>query len=494
MYGLHAQGAAEGFEAHEPAIAEMMRSFSLERWALYTEERNDDFRYSLRVPPTWKSTRTFSGGGTFLKQFTSPALGMDKGGQTAHASLTITVETVPAGSTVDAFHKATQAKLGENFQLLSHTAVEGRLRRPAAHGDPDGGVARQALLPRGGRAGLHPGLRGPRRRLPAGVALVRHDRGLLQGGRRGGARSEDGAHAHRRRAGPDHPGPRFRGDGRRPRGAARQPARPQRRRRALRGPHRPGTSVPDPRRGVLLPVLRAARGAARPLPRPGVGRGRVLRRAATASSACSTRPPTAARSTRASTSRRRSSGSRRAAGLRRFRRALFPLPDFDAAADAEPGGVVPAGVPVRDAGLAGLRSRLHEPEDRARFTARGAAARAEEAARPLLPHQLPLRRDHQRLQLQVHLVPGRHHGPPPRLHEEGEGLPHPRRDRGQAPVAGAAVPGEAAPDGRAHAPPRAARHRRVRGEPRASPSSSTPTAASSPPRTSTRCTAPGSPT
>jgi len=120
-YGLHAQGGAEGFEAQEPAIAEMMQSFSLERWALYTEERNDDYRYSLRVPPTWKSTRTFSGGGTFLKQFTSPAFGMDKGGQTVHASLTITAENVPAASTADAFHQATQAKLGENFQLLSHT-------------------------------------------------------------------------------------------------------------------------------------------------------------------------------------------------------------------------------------------------------------------------------------------------------------------------------------------------------------------------------------
>ena len=121
MYGLHAQGEAAGFEAHEAAIAELMQSFSLERWALYTEERNDAFRYSLRLPPTWKSTRTFSGGGTLLKQFTSPAFGMDKGGQTAHASLTITVESVPAGSTVDAFQKATQAKLGENFNLLSHT-------------------------------------------------------------------------------------------------------------------------------------------------------------------------------------------------------------------------------------------------------------------------------------------------------------------------------------------------------------------------------------
>jgi hypothetical protein len=121
VYGLHAQGGAEGFEAHEPAVAEMMQSLSLERWALYTEERNDAYRYSMRVPPTWKSTRTFSGGGTFLKQFTSPPFGMDKGGQTAHASLTITVENVPAGSTAEAFHQATQSRLGENFQLLGHT-------------------------------------------------------------------------------------------------------------------------------------------------------------------------------------------------------------------------------------------------------------------------------------------------------------------------------------------------------------------------------------
>jgi hypothetical protein len=121
-YGLHAQGAAAGFEGQEPALAEMIRSFSLERWALYTEERNDDYRYSLRVPPTWKSTRTFSGGGTFLKQFTSPALGVDPGGQTAHASLTVSVENVPAGSNADAFHLAMKAKLGESFQLLSHTA------------------------------------------------------------------------------------------------------------------------------------------------------------------------------------------------------------------------------------------------------------------------------------------------------------------------------------------------------------------------------------
>jgi hypothetical protein len=121
-YGLHAQGSAEGFLAQEPALVEMVKSFSLERWALYTEERNETYRYAMRVPPSWKSTRTFSGGGTYLKQFTSPAMGMDTGGQTAHASLIITVENVPAGQTAQAFHTATQARLGENYQLLGHTA------------------------------------------------------------------------------------------------------------------------------------------------------------------------------------------------------------------------------------------------------------------------------------------------------------------------------------------------------------------------------------
>ena len=122
VYGLYAQGDAEGFAANEPQVAELIRSFGLERWALYTEERSDEYRYSMRLPPTWKSTRTFSGGGTLLKQFTSPPFGMDKGGQTVHAALTITVENFPAASTPEAFHLAMKAKLGENFQLLSHSA------------------------------------------------------------------------------------------------------------------------------------------------------------------------------------------------------------------------------------------------------------------------------------------------------------------------------------------------------------------------------------
>ena len=155
----------------------MMKSFTLERWALYTEERNDAFRFSLRVPPSWKSTRTFSGGGTFLKQFTSPAFG-DGQGRPDRARLPHPHRrAVPAGRTVDAFYQATQAKLGETFQLLGHTPWKDgyvdvlRTETPMAESRGKR-FYRVADGPR-----LHAGLRGPRRRLPAGVALVRHDRG-----------------------------------------------------------------------------------------------------------------------------------------------------------------------------------------------------------------------------------------------------------------------------------------------------------------------------
>jgi hypothetical protein len=121
VYGLHAQGAADAFSASSAAVDAMIRSFSLERWALYTEDRNEPYRYVLRLPPSWKSTRTFSGNGTLLKQFTSPPLAIEKAGQTVRAVLSLTVENVAASTTAESFHLAMQQKLGSNFQLLGHT-------------------------------------------------------------------------------------------------------------------------------------------------------------------------------------------------------------------------------------------------------------------------------------------------------------------------------------------------------------------------------------
>ena len=120
VYGLYSQGEAQPFERQFPVLDEMARSLTLERSSAYREERDDNFGFAIRIPPSWRETRRFSGGGTLLMQFASPALDADKNGQTVHASLTLTVEPAPAAGGVDAFYKATRQKQGEAFRVASH--------------------------------------------------------------------------------------------------------------------------------------------------------------------------------------------------------------------------------------------------------------------------------------------------------------------------------------------------------------------------------------
>ena len=120
VYGLYSQADAPLFERYLPTIDEMERSFTLERPDTYPEVRNDKLRFSIRVPPSWRSTQTFSGGGTYLTQFTSPPLAADRR-ETVHASLTLTVEPLPGNATVDGFYNEAMRKLGDAFKVLSHT-------------------------------------------------------------------------------------------------------------------------------------------------------------------------------------------------------------------------------------------------------------------------------------------------------------------------------------------------------------------------------------
>jgi hypothetical protein len=124
VYGLYSQADAPLFERYVPTIDEMERSFTLERPETYPEVRNDKLRFSIRVPPSWRSSRTFSGGGTYLTQFTSPPLAADRR-ETVHASLTLTVEPLPADATVDDFYNEAMRKLGDPFKVLSHTPWNG---------------------------------------------------------------------------------------------------------------------------------------------------------------------------------------------------------------------------------------------------------------------------------------------------------------------------------------------------------------------------------
>jgi hypothetical protein len=120
VYGLYSQGEAQPFERQFPVLDEMARSLTLERPASYPEVRDDAFAFSIRIPPSWRESRRFSGGGTLLMQFTSPPMAADKSGQTVHGSLTLTVEPTLAEGRLEAFYKATRKKQGEAFQIVSH--------------------------------------------------------------------------------------------------------------------------------------------------------------------------------------------------------------------------------------------------------------------------------------------------------------------------------------------------------------------------------------
>ena len=119
VYGLYSQGDAKSFALHAQTVEEMEKSLSLERPASYVLVRDPGFAFSLRMPPSWKETRRFSGGGTLLLQYASPPVAADKGGQTVHGSLTLTVEPLTQEGLLP-FYEASRAKLGDAFQVLSH--------------------------------------------------------------------------------------------------------------------------------------------------------------------------------------------------------------------------------------------------------------------------------------------------------------------------------------------------------------------------------------
>jgi hypothetical protein len=125
VYGLSAQGDAAAYAEQSSAVLAMLESLSLERPAQWPEVKDAAFGFSLRVPPSWRQTRRFSGGGTLLLQYTSPPVGADRDGQTVHSSLTLTVEPLGREEDLESFYLGTRRKLGDAFQLIGHTAWKG---------------------------------------------------------------------------------------------------------------------------------------------------------------------------------------------------------------------------------------------------------------------------------------------------------------------------------------------------------------------------------
>jgi hypothetical protein len=125
VFGVHALGTTPQFEANRRLLEEMAHSFTLERAVSYPVEAEPKFGFSVGLPASWRETRSFSGGGSLLKQWTSPPLALESNQTTVHLSLTLSVEPLPASADLDAFYQRTRAKLGDGFKVLSHTPWQG---------------------------------------------------------------------------------------------------------------------------------------------------------------------------------------------------------------------------------------------------------------------------------------------------------------------------------------------------------------------------------
>jgi hypothetical protein len=125
VVGLFAQGDAVAVEKQAAVLDEMWSSLTIERPDRYpvTSWKGQDA--SLGIPDSWRETRQFTGGGTLLANYVSPALAVDKGRQTVHASLSVSFEQVPEGGGLGEYYEATRRKLGDNFQVTNHAAFKG---------------------------------------------------------------------------------------------------------------------------------------------------------------------------------------------------------------------------------------------------------------------------------------------------------------------------------------------------------------------------------
>jgi hypothetical protein len=122
LLGLYAQGDAAAVEKLAPVLDEMFASLTVERPERYPVTVWKNQQASLRVPDSWRETRRFSGGGTLVTSFVSPALAVDKDKQAVHASLSVTFEEVKEGGGLPEYYEATRRRLGDNFQVTNHSS------------------------------------------------------------------------------------------------------------------------------------------------------------------------------------------------------------------------------------------------------------------------------------------------------------------------------------------------------------------------------------
>jgi len=128
LYGIYARGEAPTVEDYRWALEAMWEGFSLEQEPFLEVYARPELGLRFGYPRSWQRTNLLSEPGkSFFVAFLSPPLALEDGRATIHATLEVSVNTLPPETTLEAFYAQRTELLGDNYRLIRHEQVgEGR--------------------------------------------------------------------------------------------------------------------------------------------------------------------------------------------------------------------------------------------------------------------------------------------------------------------------------------------------------------------------------
>ena len=124
LYGIYAHGEAGTVESYRSVLDAMWDQFSVEREPFFEIYSRPAVSLTFRHPRSWRRTKSLrEPDKSFFVGFRSPALAKEESGTNIHATLEVSVNTLPPGTTLEAFYTERMEVLGDNYRLVRHEQV-----------------------------------------------------------------------------------------------------------------------------------------------------------------------------------------------------------------------------------------------------------------------------------------------------------------------------------------------------------------------------------
>ena len=124
LYGIYAHGEAGTVESYGSVLDAMWDQFSVEREPFFETYSRPELSLQFRHPRSWQRTSSLGEPGkSFFVGFRSPALAKEEAGTNIHATMEVSVNTLPPGTTLEAFYTEQTETLGDNYRLVRHDPV-----------------------------------------------------------------------------------------------------------------------------------------------------------------------------------------------------------------------------------------------------------------------------------------------------------------------------------------------------------------------------------